>query len=142
MSNVFTVDLPPNKGYKCRRATFARVTDGNTPVAGILEVREWKDEEAADRGAKPTVRRYAVQEREYAGGRRFRLRKPLEAHTGPDTYVCLRTGGQHDECTCEWFQAGCKTGLCVHVQALRALYNAGHLATSFLAFPVAKIGAN
>jgi hypothetical protein len=123
---VTTVRLPGSKKHPLRYVTFIKVTPAGK-LGGVVEIRCMKSG-----GKAPECFRYAIRETEASSQeeRAFRLTKP-----GGETYygVCLcgepdaprnDDRSPYDSCDCIGFE---QYGRCKHVEALRALLEAGHL---------------
>ena len=71
MNTVVTVDLPPNKTFSCRHATFIRVSQTARATIGVVEIRE-----STGPDANPKCSPFALRGEPIDNGIQFRLTKP------------------------------------------------------------------
>ena len=116
---VATIALPPSKKWKERHVTFIKVTPPGK-LGGVIEIRT-----AGPKGPAHCDR-YALREihSPTKEGRSFRLTKP-----GGETFYDVFLAEDYvfdvfDSCDCVGFS---QHGHCKHLEALKALLEAGHM---------------
>jgi hypothetical protein len=115
---LITVEIPANATYAWRLASWSPLLPAPSLAVGVMQIMEAKTREHAS-----VISRYAIQELEYIGGRRFKVSKPLISKPEEPYYVFLSNAGSvQDECTCMGFQS---QEHCKHVEGLRTLAERG-----------------